>query len=138
MVDRIVLNSKLGNRLAESIETAVNLANGLVFVEYEDETLPQKYRKVEKLIYSTKFACPESGFTIEEIEPRLFSFNSPYGACEECEGIGMKLNVDPNLVVPDERKSLADGAIEPWSKSTTLYYAQTLSSLAKHLSLIHI
>ncbi|MDC3074319.1 excinuclease ABC subunit UvrA, partial [Candidatus Pelagibacter sp.] len=132
LVDRIVLNSKLGNRLAESIETAVNLANGLVFVEYEDETLPQKYRKVEKLIYSTKFACPESGFTIEEIEPRLFSFNSPYGACEECEGIGMKLNVDPNLVVPDERKSLADGAIEPWSKSTTLYYAQTLSSLAKH------
>ncbi len=132
LVDRIVLNSKLGNRLAESIETAVNLANGLVFVEYEDETLPQKHRKIEKLIYSTKFACPESGFTIEEIEPRLFSFNSPYGACEECEGIGMKLNVDPNLVVPDERKSLADGAIEPWSKSTTLYYAQTLSSLAKH------
>ena len=132
LVDRIVLNSKLGNRLAESVETAVNLANGLVFVEYEDETLPQKHRKVEKLIYSTKFACPDSGFTIEEIEPRLFSFNSPYGACEECEGIGMKLNVDPNLVVPDERKSLADGAIEPWAKSTTLYYAQTLSSLAKH------
>ncbi len=132
LVDRIVLNSKLGNRLAESIETAVNLANGLVFVEYEDETLPQKFRKLEKLIYSTKFACPVSGFTIEEIEPRLFSFNSPYGACEECEGIGMKLNVDPNLVVPDERKSLADGAIEPWSKSTTLYYAQTLASLAKH------
>ncbi len=132
LVDRIVLNSKLGNRLAESVETAVNLANGLVFVEYEDETLPQKYRKIQKLIYSTKFACPESGFTIEEIEPRLFSFNSPYGACEECEGIGMKLNVDPNLVVPDERKSLADGAIEPWSKSTTLYYAQTLASLAKH------
>ncbi|NDH59773.1 MAG: excinuclease ABC subunit UvrA, partial [Proteobacteria bacterium] len=132
LVDRIVLNSKLGNRLAESVETAVNLANGLVFVEYEDETLPQKFRKIEKLIYSTKFACPESGFTIEEIEPRLFSFNSPYGACEECEGIGMKLNVDPNLVVPDDRKSLADGAIEPWSKSTTLYYAQTLASLAKH------
>ena len=132
LVDRIVLNSKLGNRLAESVETAVNLSNGLVFVEYEDETLPQKFRKIEKLIYSTKFACPESGFTIEEIEPRLFSFNSPYGACEECEGIGIKLNVDPNLVVPDERKSIADGAIEPWSKSTTLYYAQTLASLAKH------
>ena len=132
LVDRIVLNSNLGNRLAESIETAINLSNGLVFVEYEDETLPQKYRKIEKLIYSTKFACPESGFTIEEIEPRLFSFNSPYGACEECEGIGMKLNVDPNLVIPDERKSIADGAIEPWSKSTTLYYAQTLASIAKH------
>ena len=132
LVDRIVLNSKLGNRLAESVEAAVNLSNGLVFVEYEDETLPQKFRKIEKLIYSTKFACPESGFTIEEIEPRLFSFNSPYGACEECEGIGMKLNVDPNLVIPDERKSIADGAIEPWSKSTTLYYAQTLASIAKH------
>jgi excinuclease ABC subunit A len=132
LVDRIVLNSNLGNRLAESVEAAVNLSNGLVFVEYEDETLPQKFRKIEKLIYSTKFACPESGFTIEEIEPRLFSFNSPYGACEECEGIGVKLNVDPNLVIPDERKSIADGAIEPWAKSTTLYYAQTLASLAKH------
>ena len=132
LVDRIVLNSKLGNRLAESIETAVNLSGGLVFVEYEDETLPQKFRKIEKLIYSTKFACPESGFTIEEIEPRLFSFNSPYGACEECEGIGMKLNVDPNLVIPDERKSIADGAIEPWAKTTTLYYAQTLASIGKH------
>ena len=132
LVDRIVLNSKLGNRLAESIETAVNLSSGLVFVEYEDETLPQKFRKIEKLIYSTKFACPESGFTIEEIEPRLFSFNSPYGACEECEGIGVKLNIDPNLVVPDDRKSIADGAIEPWAKSTTLYYAQTLASIAKH------
>jgi excinuclease ABC subunit A len=134
LVDRIVLNSKLGNRLAESVEAAVNLSNGLVFVEYEDETLPQKFRKIEKLIYSTKFACPESGFTIEEIEPRLFSFNSPYGACEECEGIGIKLNVDPNLVIPDERKSIADGAIEPWAKSTTLYYAQTLASIAKHYS----
>ena len=134
LVDRIVLNSKLGNRLAESVETAVNLSNGLVFVEYENETLPQKFRKTEKLIYSTKFACPESGFTIEEIEPRLFSFNSPYGACEECEGIGIKLNVDPNLVIPDERKSIADGAIEPWAKSTTLYYAQTLASIAKHYS----
>ena len=132
LVDRIVLNSSLGNRLAEGIETAVNLANGLIFVEYEDETLPKKFRKIEKLIFSTKFACPESGFTIEEIEPRLFSFNSPFGACEECEGIGVKLNVDPNLVIPNEKKSIADGAIEPWAKTTTLYYAQTLASLAKH------
>jgi excinuclease ABC subunit A len=132
LVDRIILNSKIGNRLAESVEAAINLSNGLIFVEYEDETLPQKFRKIEKLIYSTKFACPESGFTIEEIEPRLFSFNSPYGACAECEGIGIKLNVDPNLVIPDERKSIADGAIEPWAKSTTLYYAQTLASIAKH------
>ena len=132
LVDRIVLNSSIGNRLAESIETSVNLANGLLFVEYENETLPKKFRKIEKLIFSTKFACPESGFTIEEIEPRLFSFNSPYGACEECDGIGIKLNVDPKLVVPNEKKSIADGAIEPWAKTTTLYYAQTLASLAKH------
>ena len=108
------------------------MANGLLFVEYEDETLPQKFRKLKKVIFSTKFACPESGFTIEEIEPRLFSFNSPYGACEECEGIGIKLNVDPNLVVPNDKKSIADGAIEPWAKTTTLYYAQTLASLSKH------
>ena len=132
LVDRIVLNSSLGNRLAEGVETSVNLANGLLFAEYENETLPKKYRKTEKLIFSTKFACPESGFTIEEIEPRLFSFNSPYGACEECEGIGVKLNVDPKLVVPNEKKSIADGAIEPWSKSTSLYYAQTLASISKH------
>ena len=132
LVDRIVLNSSLGNRLAESIEVALNLSNGLLFVEYENETLPKNLRKIEKLIFSSKFACPESGFTIEEIEPRLFSFNSPYGACAECEGIGVKLNVDPNLVVPDEKKTIADGAIEPWSKSSSLYYAQTLSSLAKH------
>ena len=132
LVDRIVINSDLGNRLAESIETSINLSNGLLFVEYENETLPKKYRKVEKIIFSTKFACPESGFTIEEIEPRLFSFNSPYGACEECEGIGIKLNVDPKLVIPNEKKTIAEGAIEPWAKTTTLYYAQTLSSLSKH------
>ena len=132
LVDRIVISSSLGNRLAEAVETAVNLANGLLFVEYENETLPKKYRKIEKLIFSTKFACPDSGFTIEEIEPRLFSFNSPYGACEECEGIGIKLNVDPKLVIPDEKKTIADGAIEPWAKTTTMYYAQTLASLAKH------
>ena len=132
LIDRIVINSDLGNRLAESVESAVNLANGLVFVEYENETIPKKFRKFEKLIFSTKFACPESGFTIEEIEPRLFSFNSPYGACEECEGIGIKLNIDPKLVIPDSKKSIAEGAIEPWSKSTTLYYIQTLTSLAKH------
>ena len=132
VVDRIIINDKLGNRLAEGVETALNLSDGLLFVEYENETLPKKYRKIEKIIFSSKFACPESGFTIEEIEPRLFSFNSPYGACEECEGIGVNLNVDPNLVVPNGKKSLAEGAIEPWAKSTTLYYAQTLASLSKH------
>ena len=132
VVDRIIINNELGNRLAEGVETALNLSDGLLFIEYENETLPKKYRKIEKIIFSSKFACPESGFTIEEIEPRLFSFNSPYGACEECEGIGVNLNVNPNLVVPNSKKSLAEGAIEPWAKSTTLYYAQTLASLSKH------
>ncbi len=132
VVDRIIINNELGNRLAEGVEVALNLSDGLLFVEYENETLPKKYRKTEKIIFSSKFACPESGFTIEEIEPRLFSFNSPYGACEECEGIGVNLNVDPNFVVPNTKKSLAEGAIEPWAKSTTFYYAQTLASLSKH------
>ena len=132
VVDRIVINSSIGNRLADSVETALSISNGLLIVEYEDDTLPKKFRKVETITFSSKFSCPESGFTLEEIEPRLFSFNSPYGACEECEGIGHNLNVDPNLVVPDTKKSLQDGAVEPWAKSTSLYYAQTLASIAKH------
>ncbi len=132
IVDRIVLNSSIGNRLADSVETALNLSNGLLNVEYENESLPKKFRKLESVTFSSKFSCPESGFTIEEIEPRLFSFNSPYGACEECEGIGSNLNVDPKLVIQDDSKSLQDGAIVPWSKSSSLYYAQTLASLAKH------
>jgi excinuclease ABC subunit A len=132
IIDRIVINSSIGNRLADSVETALSISNGLLIVEYEDETLPKKFRKIESITFSSKFSCPESGFTLEEIEPRLFSFNSPYGACEECEGIGHNLNVDPNLVVSDTKKSLQDGAIEPWAKSTSLYYAQTLASIAKH------
>ena len=132
IVDRIALNSSIGNRLADSVETALNLSNGLLNVEYENESLPKKFRKIESITFSSKFSCPESGFTIEEIEPRLFSFNSPYGACEDCEGIGSNLNVDPKLIIQDENKSLQDGAIVPWSKSTSLYYAQTLASLAKH------
>ncbi len=132
IVDRVVLSSSIGNRLADSVETALNLSNGLLNVEYENESLPKKFRKIESITFSSKFSCPESGFTIEEIEPRLFSFNSPYGACEECEGIGSNLNVDPKLVIQDESKSLQDGAIVPWSKSSSLYYAQTLASLAKH------
>ncbi len=132
IVDRVILNSNLGNRLADSVETALNLSNGLLIVEYENETMPKKFRKLETVTFSSKFSCPESGFTIEEIEPRLFSFNSPFGACEECEGIGHNLNVDQNLVISDPKKSLQDGAVEPWAKSTSLYYAQTLASLAKH------
>ena len=78
VVDRVILNSNLGNRLADSVETALNLSNGLLIVEYENETIPKKFRKLETVTFSSKFSCPESGFTIEEIEPRLFSFNSPF------------------------------------------------------------
>ena len=85
----------------------------MLIAEYENETLPKKFRKKESILFSSKFSCPESGFTIEEIEPRLFSFNSPFGACEECEGIGHNLNVDPNLVVSDKNKTIADGALNP-------------------------
>jgi excinuclease ABC subunit A len=119
-------------RISESVENALRLSDGLVYVEHINENIPKEHQKTEKYIFSSKFACPESGFTIEEIEPRLFSFNSPFGACTECDGLGMDLYVDPKLVVPDEKISLADGCIKPWSNSSSLYYAQTLSSLAKH------
>ena len=118
--------------MAESLESALSLSDGLVYVEHINEGVAKEHQKTEKIVFSSKFACPESGFTIEEIEPRLFSFNSPYGACSECEGLGVDLYVDPKLVVPDERLSLIDGAIKPWANSSSLYYAQTLAALAKH------
>ncbi|MDZ5648462.1 excinuclease ABC subunit UvrA [Nitrospirillum sp. BR 11828] len=124
VVDRIVVRDGLGNRLADSIETALELADGLVFAENAESG--------ERTVFSAKFACPVSGFTIEEIEPRLFSFNNPFGACPACDGLGQKLYFDPELVVPDTRLSLKDGAIAPWAGSTSQYYAQTLESLARH------
>jgi len=133
VVDRLIAREGIQERLNDSLQTCLKRGDGLAIVEVvpkKGENIPSNLER-EKL-YSENYACPVHGSIVEELSPRLFSFNSPYGACEECEGIGMKLNVDPNLVVPDERKSLADGAIEPWSKSTTLYYAQTLASLAKH------
>ncbi len=124
VVDRIVTGPGLETRLADSIETALNLSDGLLFAEDADSGV--------RTIFSSKFACPVSGFTIEEIEPRLFSFNNPYGACPVCDGLGTKLYFDPELVVPDDRLSLREGAIQPWAKSPTQYYAQTLDGLAKH------
>ncbi|MBB6251257.1 excinuclease ABC subunit UvrA [Nitrospirillum iridis] len=124
VVDRIVVKEGLGNRLADSLETALELADGLVFAENADTG--------ERTVFSAKFACPVSGFTIEEIEPRLFSFNNPFGACPACDGLGQKLYFDPDLVVPDTRLSLKNGAITPWAGSTSQYYAQTLESLARH------
>ncbi len=124
VVDRLVVKPDLGNRLADSIETALDLADGLCFAEHADTG--------ERTIFSAKFACPVSGFTIEEIEPRLFSFNNPFGACPSCDGLGVKLHFDPQLVVPDEDLSLRDGAIAPWANSSSPYYQQTLEGLGKH------
>jgi excinuclease ABC subunit A len=124
VVDRIVVRPGIETRLADSIETALELADGLVFAENADGG--------EQTIFSSKFACPVSGFTIEEIEPRLFSFNNPFGACPACDGLGTKVVVDPDLVVPDRTKSLRDGAVAPWSNSSSPYYAQTLEAIARH------
>src|SRR5204863_7827123 len=126
VVDRIIVDGELGNRLADSFETALELADGIAITESADTG--------EQTIFSEKFACPVSGFTIEEIEPRLFSFNNPFGACPACDGLGTELKFEPDLVVPDTSLSLRDGAIAPWSKAgaTSPYYAQTLEALAKH------
>ncbi|HEY6335592.1 MAG TPA: excinuclease ABC subunit UvrA [Alphaproteobacteria bacterium] len=124
VVDRIIVREGLGNRLADSLETALDLADGLVFAEDADTGA--------RTTFSAKFACPVSGFTIDEIEPRLFSFNNPFGACPTCDGLGTKMYFDPDLVVPDERLSLREGAIKPWANSSSQYYDQTLDSLARH------
>jgi excinuclease ABC subunit A len=124
VVDRLVTSPELGNRLADSLETALEIGEGLVFAEQADGG--------KRTTFSAKFACPVSGFTIPEIEPRLFSFNNPYGACPACDGLGTKLYMDPELVVPDPRATLRDGALAPWSDSTSQYYTQTIDSLARH------
>jgi excinuclease ABC subunit A len=131
VVDRIVVKAGLQQRLAESFETALKLAEGLAIAESADKT--DKKGVAERTLFSEKFACPVSGFTISEIEPRLFSFNSPHGACPTCDGLGQELYFDPELVVPDGSLSLADGAIAPWSRSATPapYYMQVLESLAR-------
>jgi excinuclease ABC subunit A len=130
VVDRIVVKPDIGNRLPDSIETALGLADGLLFVEFADEK--DKDGKAKQMMLSSKFACPVSGFTITEIEPRLFSFNNPHGACPVCDGLGTQLYFDPALVVPDENLTLKNGAIAPWSKGSSPYYLQTLEALAKH------
>jgi len=133
VVDRIVVGPEIGNRLPESIETALNLSEGLLIAEFADEKEKVgKKTEPKRLTMSSKFACPVSGFTIPEIEPRLFSFNNPHGACPECDGLGTQLYFDPELVVPDETLSLRKGAIAPWSKSSSPYYLQTFDALARH------
>ena len=174
VVDRLVVKPDLGTRLADSIETALKLADGLVIAEFADRPLvsaargssaasrstaaasrtgattnapggqlpagesPGAYKNKnethERLLFSSRFACPVSGFTIEEVEPRLFSFNAPAGACPKCDGLGTELKFEPDLVVPDPTLTLEDGAVYPWARTgaSSPYYAQTLEALAKH------
>jgi excinuclease ABC subunit A len=184
VVDRIVVRPEIGQRLAESFETALKLAEGLAVIEYadapaaapssletrpagapadedgarrskatrrgtspppeeaqnavaKDEATAKKVAKIhdksgpERILFSEKFACPVSGFTIPEIEPRLFSFNNPYGACPACGGLGVEQHIDEDLVIPDKELSLRKGAIAPWAKSSSPYYIQTLTALGK-------
>jgi excinuclease ABC subunit A len=149
VVDRIAVKDGLQTRLAESFEQALKLAEGLAYVDLADGMVPGREAEEQasnkggamkgaglpanRIVFSEKFACPVSGFTIEEIEPRLFSFNAPQGACPACDGIGEKMLFDPQLVVPNEALTLKQGAVVPWAKSNppSPYYMQVLASLAK-------
>ncbi len=130
VVDRIVARPDIASRLAESFETALELADGIAVIEFADETDSKGAPK--RLMVSQRFACPVSGFTIPEIEPRLFSFNNPFGACPSCDGLGHEMAIDPMLVVPDETLTLRGGAVAPWARSTSPYYGQTLAALGQH------
>ena len=147
VVDRIAVKDGIQTRLADSFEQALKLAEGLAYIDLADGVVPGREGEGKgkknlkgaglppnRIVFSEKFACPVSGFTIEEIEPRLFSFNAPQGACPACDGLGEKLLFDPQLVVPNEHLSLKQGAIVPWAKSNppSPYYMQVLSSLAEH------
>ena len=127
VVDRLVVKDGLETRLADSFRTALDLADGIAILE----TAPSE-GEPERHTFSEKFACPVSGFTIPEIEPRLFSFNAPFGACPDCDGLGVELFFDPNLVVPDTTLKISDGALAPWRKGKSPYFLQTIESLAKH------
>ena len=125
VVDRVAVKPDMQERLAQSVETALKLSDGLLYVENNDTK--------ERTVFSSKFACPVSGFTIEEIEPRLFSFNNVFGACPHCDGIGAKLYMDPLLIVPNENLSLHQGAVAPWNTGKSAFYTQTINSLADFL-----
>jgi len=144
VVDRVVVRPDIASRLADSLEQALKLADGLAVAELADTapaeggaTISKANRQrnqtaAERLTFSEKFACPVSGFTIPEIEPRLFSFNNPFGACPKCGGLGVEQHIDPDLVIPDKARTLRKGAIAPWAKSSSPYYTQTLTALGKH------
>ncbi len=124
VVDRVVIKPGIETRLADSIETALSLSDGLLYAE--------DIKTGEVYTFSEKFACPESGFTLDEVEPRLFSFNSPFGACPTCDGLGVKVIFDEDLIVPDHNKSIYDGAIAPWDSAFGFYYQQLMESVIRH------
>ncbi|HEX4181882.1 MAG TPA: excinuclease ABC subunit UvrA [Caulobacteraceae bacterium] len=130
VVDRLVIRPDMEQRMADSLETALRLADGIAVAEWA--TLDEGETEPRRLLFSEKFACPVSGFTISEIEPRLFSFNNPFGACPSCDGLGSKLTFDADMVVPDKDKSLHKGAVAPWAKGPSPLYTQTLQALAAH------
>jgi excinuclease ABC subunit A len=144
VVDRIVVRPDIAARLADSLEQALKLADGLAVAELAETTPAEgaattskanrqrNQTAAERLTFSEKFACPVSGFTIPEIEPRLFSFNNPFGACPKCGGLGVEQHIDADLVIPDKERTLRKGAIAPWAKSSSPYYTQTLTALGKH------
>ena len=144
VVDRIVVRPDIAARLADLLEQALKLADGLAVAELAETTPAEgaattskanrqrNQTAAERLTFSEKFACPVSGFTIPEIEPRLFSFNNPFGACPKCGGLGVEQHIDADLVIPDKERTLRKGAIAPWAKSSSPYYTQTLSALGKH------
>ncbi|HEX8569133.1 MAG TPA: excinuclease ABC subunit A, partial [Caulobacteraceae bacterium] len=130
VVDRVVVKEGIESRLSDSLENALRLADGIAVAEFADVAEGEKTPR--RILFSERFACPVSGFTISEIEPRLFSFNSPQGACPVCDGLGVKLKVDVNMVVPDPDKTLHKGAVAPWARSPSPFYTQTLQALSRH------
>jgi excinuclease ABC subunit A len=126
VVDRIVVKDDMETRLTDSLETALKLSGGKILVDIIGQ---------EELLFSSNFACPICGFSIEELAPRMFSFNSPFGACTECDGLGMKMVVDPDLLIPDAEKSIEDGAFLAWTGSTSNYYPQFLKSVCEHFNI---
>ena len=129
VVDRVIIREDMATRLADSFRTALDLADGIAILE----TVPQEETgEIERMTFSENFACPTSGFTIPEIEPRLFSFNAPFGACPDCDGLGKELYFDERLVVPDQTLKIKDGALAPWRKGKSPYFLQTIEAIAKH------
>tara|TARA_B100001121_G_scaffold244932_1_gene219725 strand:+ start:624 stop:3467 length:2844 start_codon:yes stop_codon:yes gene_type:complete len=129
VVDRVIIKEDMATRLADSFRTALDLADGIAILE----TAPQEENaEIERMTFSENFACPVSGFTIPEIEPRLFSFNAPFGACPDCDGLGKELYFDERLVVPDQTLKIKDGALAPWRKGKSPYFLQTIEAIAEH------